>query len=114
MKNIDKKILKAMNSFEVCELTRLLEAVEMQEYYISGLKYISGGFVNTEVCDLLIGEDYDEETEEEHDIIQFWIISGVENDEGSSADNSRHSISKRILNDNSLSLREKLLKIERA
>lgn len=114
MKKIDKKILKELNSFEVSELQRVMEAVEAQEYYYSGYKHLCGGYADTEITDILIGDDYDEENDVEYDLIEFALESGVQNEDGYSCHGSSHTIPRRIINDTKMSMKEKLQTIKEA
>ena len=114
MKKIDKGILKHFNKDELAELTRLMEAVESHEYYYSGYKWLSGGWADSEITDILIGDDYDEKNDIEYDFIEFELESGVQNEGGCTVNTSRHKISKRILNDTKLSLVQKMEAIQEA
>lgn len=112
MKPIDASILKSLNSFEVSELTRIMEAIEKQEYYACGGRHLCGAYADTEISDLLIGEDYDEETDKEYDLIEFWIETGVQDESHTSSDTSYHHISRRVVGDSKMSLKEKLQTIK--
>jgi hypothetical protein len=114
MKKIDKVILTELDSFVLTELQRVLEAVEAQVYYQEGYKHICGGFSDTEVVDVLLGEDCDEETDEEHDLIEFNVMSGCNDESGTTTHTTGHYISTKILKDKSLSLKEKLQAIKEA
>jgi len=114
MHDIDKDILKELNSFEVCELTKFLETVELHEYYASGYKNINGGFASTEVTDIV--GDYDEETEDDVDLVIFRLESGVQDmgDGHASSDSSLYRISREVINNKEMSIKEKMAKIEGA
>ena len=115
MKTIDPEILKGLTPYEITELTKVMEAVEIQDYYASGLKYVSGGYVDTEIEDILYGEDYWEgETDEEFDLIQFWIILGEDDETCSRTETSHHVIPRRIINDKEMSIEDKIKTIKEA
>ena len=114
MHDIDKDILKELNSFEVCELTKFLETVELHEYYASGYKNINGGFASTQVTD--ISEEYEETGDIEYRSIEFRLESGVQDmgDGQASLDSSLHRISLEVINDKEMSIKDKMAKIQEA
>ena len=111
---IDKKIWTSLNSFEISELEKLLEAVEMQEYYTSGYKHLCGGYASAEITDILFDEDEDEETGEDVDLIEFRVESGVQEGGHTETWSSNHYISRKVINDKALSIKEKLEHIKDA
>jgi hypothetical protein len=111
---ITKDIRKELYSFELSELERLLEAIEEHEYYASGLSNLSGTYVNATAEELEEGEDYDDDKEAWVDSLVIGIESG-ENDETCIRSlKTRHRISRKYLGNKTMSLKEKLSKVEEA
>ena len=111
---ISKDIQKELNSFELSELTKILEAVAQQEYYASGMKNISGGYAEIEDIDIDYGAKYIEEIDDEVDVFTFCLKSG-EQDMGSGHSNSystRLQIGRNVVGDQKMSLKDKLKTIE--
>ena len=98
---IDKKVLKDLNSFEISELTRVLNGLEDRELYASGLHRLSGGYASCLAFDIA----------KEADIIEIELESGICGDRASS-DKMYGTISISVLGNKILTLKEKLGKVE--
>lgn len=113
MEKICNSIVKKLTSFEQAELEKFLETVEQHEYYASGYGMINGGFASTKVTDLI--GDYDEDTDEEYDSIEFELESGVQDmGSGGTSDWSKHLISLRVINNQEMTIKEKMAEIQEA
>lgn len=110
--DVDKDL--TLSKKETKTLKEVLGIVACRVEQCSGLHKICGGYCNIEVDDIDFSGDYDEESEEEIDLIEFWIESGVCDESGKSSEETRHRISRKVLNDESLTLGEKAKKIEEA
>ena len=109
---IDKDVLKELDSFEVSELQRVLEAVETQEYYYSGYKNLNGGYASAEAYHIEDCGYYDEEKEEEFDSIELELESGVQDIGRTSCTKVCLKMPRPVLGDKVMSLKEKLATVE--
>jgi hypothetical protein len=108
---IHTEVMKRLNSFECSELQRILETVEDQEYYSSGLKNLNGGYASATAYDIET-DSLDDETEV--DVIQIELESGVQDmgDGHSSCDKTSLLLRRPILSNTKMGLKEKLNEIE--
>lgn len=110
---IAKKVLKELNSFETSELQRVLEGMEMQEYYVSGHSGICGGFELAEAYGIEADEFYDENDDFE-DAIEIELESGENDGSRTSSTKVCYKIPRSVLDDKEMCLKDKLGKIEEA
>ena len=112
MANIVDEVRKELNSFESSELERILQAVESQELYYSGLHNISGGYATAEAYDIEEIDDYEEETEEWVEVIHLEITSGEAGVGYNSSFQTTGTIPRKIVGDLKMPLKEKLKQIQ--
>jgi hypothetical protein len=105
---IPKEIKVELNSFELSELQRILEAAETQEYYYSGYKNLCGSYASAEAYELDEDGGIHEDTQEPVDMLEFELISGVDGEGHSTQNKSCHKISRAVIGDHDMSLKEKL------
>ena len=109
---VDKDL--SLSKKEIKTLKEVLGIVACKEEQYSGLNKLCGGYCNITVDDIDISGDYDEENDEEIDLIEFWIEAGVCDESGKSSNSSRLRISRKVINDESLTVGEKAKKVEEA
>jgi hypothetical protein len=111
MAEIKQEVKKELNSFELSELTRVLEGIEAYLLYCSGLSKICGGFSNAEAYEIEDSDDYDDDTDEWIDYVLIEVETGEFGEGFTSSTKVTNRISKKILGDKNLSLKEKLDKV---
>ena len=119
MADIDKDIAKALGKYETRQLECILNALENEEYYGTGLSHINGAYASAEVTDLLTGEDDDDLTGvdddncEAYDVVEILLEAGEQDmgDGHSSCDRAIRYISRRYLGDEKMSLDDKANKV---
>ena len=107
-------VMKRLNSFEMSELQRILEAVEYQELYMTGLSKICGGYATAEAYDIILEDDWDDDTGEEVDIIELQVESGEQMGSRTTCEKSCHRLVRTVLANKKMTLKEKLQKIQEA
>jgi hypothetical protein len=112
--NIARTVREALLSFELSELERLLEAIADQVYYQSGYNNICGGYAYAEAYGINDGEDYDEDADDWTDTIEIEVESGESDGSTTHCTKTCHRITRKVLGDKKMTLREKLGKVEEA
>jgi len=112
--NIDKEVIKELNSFEVSELTRILEALQEQEYYVSGYKNLCGGYATAEAYNVDPDGCYDTEKAEDVDAIEIELESGLQDGNVTQSTKVCLKIPRNVVADPKMTLKEKLQKVEDA
>ena len=113
MVKIDKDIAKSLTKYEVRQLECILNALENDEYYGTGLSHINGAYASAEVTDLLLSDDYDDDDDVEYDVVEISLESGEQDmgDGRSTCNGSTCYISRRYLGDEKMTLEEKMRKV---
>lgn len=111
---IATEVMKRLNSFENSELQRVLEAIEYECLYRSGLSKICGGYSNAEAYDIEEGEDYDEDNDKWIDIILLEVDTGECGEGYTDSFKTRHRLSRKVIGDQAMTLKEKLRSITEA
>lgn len=111
---IQEKVTNVLNEYETSELQRILEAMERQEYYLSGYKNINGGYASAEAFNVELDGYYDEETDEETDAVEIELESGIQDMGSGESECNRitYVMGRNILANKDMSLEDKLKKIE--
>jgi len=109
---ITKNVMKELNSFEISELTRILEAMEMREYYCSGHKNICGGYEIAEAFDIIEDGHYDTASDKDYDAIEIELESGEQDGGRTHSTKVCYRISRHIVGDKNMALADKLKTIE--
>ena len=112
MVKIDKDIAKSLTKYEVRQLECILNALENEEYYGTGLSHINGAYASAEVTDLLIDED-NEDDDVEYDVVEISLESGEQDmgDGRSTCNGSTLYLSRRYLGDEKMTMEEKMRKV---
>lgn len=101
---IDDVVRKELNSFELSELTRVLETLEQYELYSTGLNRINGGYADAKAYD--INEPYEND---EGDLdINIELESGEAEVGRRTSTKIEYTISRKILGDHNLNIKQKL------
>ena len=104
---IDTAVMKRLNSFENSELQRILETVETQVLYRSGLSKISGGYATAEAYDIM-------EDEDDTDLIEIEVESGENGCGYTDCLKTSHRLDRKVLGNQEMTLQEKVKAIEEA
>lgn len=112
--HIETVVMKRLNSYENSELQRILEAVEYQALYQSGLSKISGGYSTAEAYDIIEEDDYDEETDTDYDFIEIEVETGEQGCGYTESLKTCHKLSRKHIGNKKMTLREKIQAIEEA
>lgn len=109
---IEKTVLQHLDSFEVSQLERLLETIEANQLYLSGMDKFTGGYANAEAYELIEGDDYDEATDQDVDVIEIEIEVGENTGSFTKCTKSCYRITRNILTNPSLSVGDMLQKVK--
>jgi len=106
---IADEIRKALNSFETSELIRLLEALEYQRLCVSGC---FGVEATAEAYDIVESDDFDEDKDEWIDLIEIEVEVSEQTENSTTSIKSCYKVSRDILSDHKMSIRDKLAEVQ--
>jgi len=109
---INEDVKKELTPFEIAQLTLIMEAIELHAYRYSGYKHLCGGYAEVEVYDIDEDGDWDEETDQDIDLIEYQIETGVCEEDSQTSHKSCQTISRKLVGDTKMTLEEKLKAIE--
>jgi len=109
---VAKKLIKVLDSFEVSELHRILEAMEMQEYYISGHKNMCGGFELATAKGIVKDGYINSDTDEEFDAITIEMESGDNDGSRMTSEKVIYHMPCHVLGNRGMCLKDKLQTVE--
>ena len=111
---IEPTVKEHLNTYELSQLEKFLETLEMQFLYLSGLEKFMGSYAEAEAYDILQGEEYDEAKGLDVDVIEIEVEVGEHTESMTKCTKTCHKITRNILTDPNISIKEMLEKLQEA